>query len=240
MGDDCSIVAYVCNPDKQYDLSTFPPNISWNSKKWRTMVYINKDLDLIMAGKAYPFSADDITEIVLDAVAKIIDKPFSKMQKLENRRETKLHMSDHASNSVHYNDCLLASGFYGYMEKAVTNPEKIIVGSYPVCIHCGENVVIQPNGFACKHCGCYEECEICGSALGVYEDDTFQLDGMRVCEDCFEERAVYCNECGDEYDKDSEEVIYDDIEGEFYCRHCYSEILEDRTSQVVDDDWFDM
>ena len=242
MGDSTSIVAYVCTPDKEYELSTFPPNITWNSKKWRTMLYLNEDNDLIVAGKSYPFEADDITAIAIKELQKIIGKHFGEVKKCENRKETRKYIQDYDENPVHYNDCLLASGFYGYVSKAVESPNKIISGSAPVCLYCGENMVRQPNGFACKECGIYDECEICGAPIGIYEDDTFSLEvGHKVCEECYDDHAVWCNECGDIYDKDSEEVIFDDVDEEFYCKHCYEEVVADRASEGQDDDdWFDI
>ena len=241
MGDDTSIVAYVCTPDEEYELSSFPPDIKWNSKKWRTMLHINDNNDLIMAGKGYPFEANDITAICIDQLAKIVGKDFSPMQKLEDRKQTREYMVDYDTNAVHYNDCLLASGFYGYMSKATDKPNKIVAGSAPICIFCGENIVQQPNGFACKSCGGYGECEICGAPIGVYEDDTFEIEnGHRICEECYDDHAVWCNECGDIYDKDSDDIVFDEVEEEYYCTHCHESILEDRQAPLDDDDWFDI
>ncbi len=241
MSDSSSIVAYLCNPEKDYELATFPSDIKWNSKKWRVMLYVNENNDLVMAGKGYPFEADDITAICIDTLQKIIGKEFDKIQKCENRKQSRLYMEDYDDNPIHYNDCLLASGFYGFVAKAVENPVKIVAGAAPVCIYCGENIIEQPNGFGCKDCGGYYECEICGASIGVYEDDVFYLeDGHKICEDCYDDHAVWCNECGDIFDRDSDDVVFDEVDEEFYCKHCYEEIQEDRNCPSDDDDWFDI
>lgn len=242
MGDSSTIIAYVCSPEKEYHLSTFPDELKWNSKKWRVTLYVNKDKTLIMAGKAYPFKSDEMVANAIKELQKLLGGEWDDIVELKNRNETKEYMADIHEHAVHYNDCLLGNNFYGFVSKRkdVDNHDKIIVGSDYHCLYCGEDVVRQPNGFMCPSCGEYGECELCGAPIGIYEDDEYYIEGMDVCEQCYDDEAIVCNECGDVYHQDSDNIVYDDVLEEFFCKYCYEVVEAERESEEFDDDWFDI
>lgn len=67
MMDPSTIICYL-KSDNECELPNFPSDIKWNSKKWRVLLFISKDNNLIVAGKQYPFSAQTIIDTVLKDV----------------------------------------------------------------------------------------------------------------------------------------------------------------------------
>lgn len=58
MADECTIVCYIkSGPDRH--IANFPPEVPWNSKKWRVLIYCGCDGNLFLAGKQYPSQSDE-------------------------------------------------------------------------------------------------------------------------------------------------------------------------------------
>ena len=58
MMDKCTFIAYLRSENTSMKLPNFPDSVPWNSKKWRTLMYISDDRSMLMVGKQYPFSSD--------------------------------------------------------------------------------------------------------------------------------------------------------------------------------------
>ena len=56
MVDDTTIIAYLAN-DKQEHLKCLPKDMTWNSKKWRMLVHVNKD-NCVYYNRQYPFTSE--------------------------------------------------------------------------------------------------------------------------------------------------------------------------------------
>jgi hypothetical protein len=62
-------------------LSAFPEDVLWNSKKWRVLLYLSSDKNMIIAGRQYPFE----TSVGIDFVLKSA-LPSSNLIQWENNR----------------------------------------------------------------------------------------------------------------------------------------------------------
>lgn len=66
MGDPSTFICYLKGED-EVQLPNFPSDIKWNSKKWRVLFFADKNLDIIFAGRQYPYSSEAGLRLVLDS-----------------------------------------------------------------------------------------------------------------------------------------------------------------------------
>lgn len=62
MCDNTTVICYLKSSNGNVRLPAFPPNIEWNSKKWRMLLYINSSNNCMFAGRQYPFFSDNALE----------------------------------------------------------------------------------------------------------------------------------------------------------------------------------
>ena len=55
MLDDTTFICYIKGEEDQ-KLPRFPEHIKWNSKKWRILLYLNSQNEVLFAGRQYPFN----------------------------------------------------------------------------------------------------------------------------------------------------------------------------------------
>ena len=65
MCDKSTIVCYLRGANDVV-LPMFPSDVLWNSKKWRVLIYLSKNWDMLFASKQYPFSSKTGLDITLD------------------------------------------------------------------------------------------------------------------------------------------------------------------------------
>ena len=75
MCDSSTVICYLKAKDDK-KLPNFPPDVKWNSKKWRCLLFFSESEQEIFYGRQYPmFSYDAMYQILLDLWAKkIINK----------------------------------------------------------------------------------------------------------------------------------------------------------------------
>ena len=63
MCDNATVICYLKSANEgNVRLSAFPPNIPWNSKKWRMLMYINTTKNALFAGRQYPMFCENALE----------------------------------------------------------------------------------------------------------------------------------------------------------------------------------
>lgn len=66
MLDQSTIICYLkSNDENDVVLPMFPSNVPWNSKKWRVLIYLSQNWDMLMAGRQYPFSSKSGLDLIL-------------------------------------------------------------------------------------------------------------------------------------------------------------------------------
>ena len=74
MVDKCTFIAYICSKDVfSHKLPNFPEDVLWNSKKWRRLIFMSDDMNMMFAGRPYPFALDDS----LSTITSLCDKFFA-------------------------------------------------------------------------------------------------------------------------------------------------------------------
>lgn len=64
MMDKNTIICYLRGAD-DVELPGFGPEVKWNSKKWRVLLYVSDDWKMVIAGRQYPFESEVGMDIVL-------------------------------------------------------------------------------------------------------------------------------------------------------------------------------
>lgn len=67
MGDSSTVICYLKGADGVI-LPHFPSDVLWNSKKWRTLLFFSEDLNMILAGRQYPFSSKEGLDLLLKEI----------------------------------------------------------------------------------------------------------------------------------------------------------------------------
>lgn len=76
MADPHTLICYVkVGPDRQ--IKNFPPEVPWNSKAWRTLLFFDKEFDFVMAGRQYPICCDEILEYFQKAHLKAYPRDYN-------------------------------------------------------------------------------------------------------------------------------------------------------------------
>lgn len=73
MVDSSTIVCYLRGANGQ-KLPNFPAEVSWNSKKWRMLLFLSDKRDALFAGRQYPFFSPSALDIVQEALLTSLDK----------------------------------------------------------------------------------------------------------------------------------------------------------------------
>jgi len=63
MTNESTFIAYI-KADEDKVLPRFPNWIPWNSKKWRTLMFLSNDYSILFAGRSYPFDNPELLGII--------------------------------------------------------------------------------------------------------------------------------------------------------------------------------
>ena len=149
-------------------------------------------------------------------------------------------------NCLNYNDILLSTCYiypyytiydpYGYHSADSLLAHPVIVGEGVLCLHCGRELISDPETMRCNDCelnfgteenDVYGSCACCDAR--IYVDDAIAVgdDGDLICDSCFHAHAFICDCCGDAY-YEADRVFVpnknDEEDGLWYCRRCYEDM----------------
>lgn len=215
MTDNVTLVCYL-KGEEEAQLPNFPSSVPWNSKKWRMLMFISEDEELIFAGRQYPFTESSALNICKQMLMFMDMSPSSYDHWFLKGRMTDfkgtffythyLYINGHAymqkdiiqdaHHSRHFNDLVESS----YYEPVYTWKERygrvdykpITIGSYTYCIKCGRYETADSETMLCNDC------------YGVYGEP--------------DEDKCRCDECGD-WDW-YEDMIYITDEDRYVCEAC--------------------
>ena len=131
----------------------------WNDKKWRSLLFVNKDI--IVSGKSYPYKNDEFSKKLLEVARELAEKnlgwtykfgiePYKDMlnvnslddyaidRDLENR-DNYIPKKIYFTNNAMYND-MCNDNYYGYwcLRNPIRHTKKINISGPVVCISCGK------------------------------------------------------------------------------------------------------
>ena len=232
MCDRATVICYLRGADN-VKLPMFPEEVPWNSKKWRMLLHVSDDWDVVFAGRQYPFESDSGLAMVRKWFTHLIHKdncnwsnwtdplvmevPDSHGMSYDlNSRylmmRGKLYEIDDVvvdpKKPLHFNDLLHSS---------VYRPHYIAINNRPWIkdrysrVHVGSDCDCLKCGF--KKIDITESfmCNDCDLEYGVFDSETFT-----TCDCCG--RRIYRD---DAYFVDDEEICESCVNSEcFICENC--------------------
>lgn len=206
MNSPCVVVAYLsANEDMPIGYDD-----EWNSKKWRQLFIVNKQV--ILGIKAYPYQNSDITKQVMDWLKELAKTNMG----WEYEQETPIKWS--FGQSITEDNCTLTPQFvtdfmyndigalnYHYLYYNFENLKKddyIHYSGESECVWCGGLENLREDNLLCDECNNTIYCTDCGIVLS--EDEACYFNGNPYCECCCSEFATYCDSC-------DTIVLYEDV-----------------------------
>lgn len=236
MMDRNTIICYLKGGDNM-PLQGFGPDVRWNSKKWRVLLYVSEDWRMIIAGRQYPFESKTGMDIVLKDFLPMAgicksepeygwtDWNSTLISKISLSNDIEVHfdcpyipvghtlmaLDDLVKNgegSKQFNDVLSSSCYKPIY--TVKYMKHIWDGS-------GGHSTTWP-GSTTFHIGGYTYCLWCG------EEECLEGADTMLCEECELEHGhsesdmfTYCDSCGRRIYADDACTVGD----EDWCEHCF-------------------
>lgn len=174
--------------------------LSWNSKKWRELFIVDKDI--ITNVKAYPYRNWSITRKVLDWLKELAER--ANLGKYTNKAEEYPAFSRYTIKELDktvnispltgmmYND--FNDHQMGYFNVDIEEGRhEIIYSGEPECMSCGatDELFEDESFLACQRCsGNNYICDCCGQTI-YSSSGVFYIDGEGLCADCYDENTYY-------------------------------------------------
>lgn len=228
MNSPTVIVAYLA-ADTDMEIPGSEQNY-WNSKKWRQLFVV--DRNVIASVKDYPYHNEDLSKMVIDWLKELATTNLGwtyEDEAIRYKAETVipipcLHECDKNSASISfitnnmYNDFGCLDCHWVYLSNKIEesslktcwgqNVLNITYSGLSECMVCGE---LSPDFesescLVCDNCQSAYRCEYCDEILD--EDNQCEVDGIHICESCWEYEVRNCEICEEYHLKENMTGIY--------------------------------
>ena len=237
MMDKHTIVCYLKGAD-DINLQAFHPDVKWNSKKWRVLLYISEDWNMLFAGRQYPFESKTGMDIVLKDLL-----PAVNMCKERRSGYMKWEWTDW--NGTLFSNCELTNGI-----KVVFNSPYVPIGDQLLPLNqvfaVGDgaknyNDVLHSSCYkpiySFKYSAHYWDDNYYGGLPATHPNSTlFNIGGFTYCLRCGVEECLtgadtmLCEDCELKYGHSDNEMFT-------YCDSCGRRIYTDDSYAVGDESW---
>lgn len=183
----------------------------WNSKKWRSLFIVNRDM--IQAVKSYPYESDELTTACLDEIKKYAEPYFGTEYTTDVKKfeDGAIQLNSEKTIDVKYDTYTMYNDFgslnyhlcYPATHLAETsNSYMLNYSGEEECMCCGslDEDFDNEGALSCMACSCHR-CDCCGEYTS---EELYEVEGDFLCESCVENEAFY------------DEVA----DGYFYNTHC--------------------
>lgn len=205
MNSRCVLVAYLSAEDDM----NIGNGYEWNSKKWRNLVIV--DRDLLSTVKGYPYQNASMEQFVIKWIAELAKENLG---------------WEYADESIRIDDG------NNYMSVMNSKDQEVSLNFETGAMYCDFGNYNSPTVLLSKEADeadhtCYlhiyysgeTECMYCGSEIDP--DDLSDSDpSCLLCDDCY--HVIHCDNCGDVISNDE---VYE-LDGYCYCESCYSDYAE--------------
>lgn len=260
MVDPTTVICYLKGEEDQ-QLSSFPPGLLWNSKKWRMLLFFSRNRELFFAGRQYPFTSEN----ALEAIKEHIIPALTIYNSFDISNWTNKTIEEWSNNGE---DIPIVSNTYVVVRHNIYNKYKIIIDEsqlhyndllesscyipYYCYVNSDQYITNLPQDMFQLPIGGQVRCLQCGK---YYIDDSEWM----VCDNCKESEYYYCDCCGARVHPDEicythfgilcnncaeSECSYCEKCGEFdytenmhlyndeyYCDFCYDQIIEENKNK---------
>lgn len=206
MNSPMVVVAYLESESSKYKM-TYGTNFMWNSKKWRCLYIVNRDV--IAENRQYPYDNADIASAALDWLKELCSAhagwgPYTTAPVLMNMEGAfKVpELSAEETYRVKFHTNLMYNDMYdrrrGYMSENIPHNYNINFSGQSECMFCGESWDYRDED---NECGClalsccnpHFYCSCCEERIDG--DEKYYLEDEVVCRWCYEDHAESCQAC---------------------------------------------
>ena len=225
MNSQYVVVAYL----KSSEDMGMPGGGYWNSKKWRCLYIVTPHI--ITGIREYPYANPELNGTVLQWLRELATLntnwvPFEEtVTEVRNNADTTVASMDrviHLDFTTHmmYND------FYAqrpaYLSPSIPDDYDLCFSGESECMVCGQEIAYyggdnQTNALVCEDCDDSIWCAECGERISRH--DAYQVDGMYVCEYCYDNHFSECNICEELHHESDVRPVYLRYEGELTSYH---------------------
>jgi hypothetical protein len=226
------VVAYLQSEKKHLAITD---NYTWNSKKWRQLFIVDKNI--IVGNRQYPYINDELAKTALSWLKQLAEENlgWQYADSIETINNYASKNGTHISliTRMMYND--FHTDHFAYINYDVNNI-MINFSGESECMFCGENISnydnIHASMLSCPDCNGMKRCSYCGD----YHDESelYETERGLVCEYCLEESFSKCDGCDRLVETESSgcievRVSFNDEDQRYYtslCRKCYLEFCD--------------
>lgn len=229
MADGSTIVCYIKSKDDTI-LPRFPSTIPWNNKKWRMLIHVSNDWNILISGRNYPYISKGLEDYALkvfrelfEAGVKYTDWNYDRYSEYKFNDDViftermipagtmvpaRKMIMDATNTPLHYNDPLHSTVYKFHFSERYNRPAWFADDSKEIIL-CANNEtkVVLGNEVKCCICG-KNECVLSETMLCIdceLEFGTEESDDFTYCADCG--RRIYIPEAVD-------------TELGYYCQDC--------------------
>ncbi len=170
--------------------------IEWNSKKWRTLVSLSDDNELIHVGRNYPYDNVSLMKEVSAMVGELTGKQYGNMESETNRVtiETPQNMYNDASGE---DRTTFVTDEFESLKDIIARKTIHISDIGAICVACGSAYDYCEEDIRCSSCteGCV--CDNCGDRCSEDEGYYVPSSGENICYDCHNRYYADCERCGE-------------------------------------------
>ena len=249
------VVAYLKSNDKAYEISN---GFCWNSKIWRELFIVDKDL--ILGIKGYPYAHSELELTVMNTLRELVEKNLGWDQftnQINHIVNDELNLIDDKKYDIKIETNCMYNDIYdthsAYLSKEFPNPYTLNYSGEVICVSCGQYFDSSDYGsdyahhLTCTECTPVHRCAECGDFID--ENDVCWIGDQPLCSYCYDEVSRECDSCEDIcYASDLNHVylsVGDKNTGEYarICEDCAQKLVEEVFPngfqwKIVEDDWF--
>lgn len=229
MCDQSTIVCYLCG-DNEKELPHFN-GVKWNSKKWRMLLFVSQDNNLIFAGRHYPFFSRAIMDKIKEVYTWLYKTPVH-YSPWSDYQLTELTVEHEDSVGFRYNTYETVFNPQMFINNYLVPPYRIIKDMSDLHYNDLLNSTVYTPYYAYTDQWSYErgtvghilvgsspDCPYCGKRM-LYNS------GEMACSDCRDEFDHWevsigrCACCDREIYEGEDYYFNHDVEGEIFCTDC--------------------
>lgn len=232
MCDSSTVICYLCSDrDEKVILNSFPPDVQWNSKKWRLLMFLNKERDVIFAGRQYPFFCDNaLNKIQYNFIGVFGEGPASHWSywhdDVLNSYAYKNGYDNFRTGDATYNKCFIINHKFKEAKKLIKDKSylhfnDLLNSSVYKPYYCWNTATTLDRNIKRLEIGSEPLCPVCGKRTVTSGDSL-------LCSSCFKDYVSFeayigdCEICGREVYEDGDPVYASDQDGNMIlvCPQC--------------------
>ena len=207
MNSPCVVEAYLESSTPMRLYKGYYPG-EWTNKKWRELFIVTPEC---VAGiKGYPYWNVELETIVINWIADLMqqyngfeyDEEIRKFENYMPILDGKKVVKFGFTSDLMYNDIDRAEHLIRVGKNVAEGDDIEINFSGPTeCMICGSRIdnydhqLVDPMFIVCSACENVVKCDRCESLM--YDGNYCEVDGERICYDCYDNETSNCSVCGE-------------------------------------------